>query len=444
MPTATAAQPRSPAFSFALAGLAWGLGLFAFLRLPWIELHGVLPVTRLQGQLAAAVSGASRLPVDVTLACSGTDVMAMCLGAILAYPARGTMRLAGAAGGVALILTLNIIRIATLGRTAGSPALFDTLHLYVWPALLALGAAAYVFAWMRAADAAPRMAARKAIAGPTRRFVLLTGVSIVIFAAASPLYLESAWVLGVAGAIARTAAAVLQFGGMAALASGNLLVTARGGVTVTQECISTPLIPVYLAAVAAYVPDWRRRVLMLLAVGPVFFALGVMRLLVVAVPGALVDSPLFFIHAFYQLLTAMVLIGAAACWRHGTAKAWRPAAVGMAGGAVALAALVPVVSRLLAAGPAFPDPQGATSLIPAFQLALFTALWIAVLAPARWTAFAVLLVALALSQAALFAAMHATGAFDLLAAHVPEVRAWSLALPVALVAVMRIHAQPRD
>lgn len=443
MPTVIPAH-RPQALNFAAFGLAWGFGLFAFLRLPWVEANAVWPLTRLQGRLAAALSGVTVLPVDVTLACSGTDVLAMCMGAVLAYPAPRSIRLAGAAVGAALILALNTLRIASLGRATGALPAFDLLHLYVWPAVLALAAAAYVFAWMRWADAGPRVATADRMARPTRRFVLLTAALIVIFAAASPWYLMSASVLAAAAFITRAAAGVLSFGGIAAVASGNLLFTARGGFTVTQECIATPLIPVYLAAVVAYVPSWRRRAPALLAVVPLFVALGVVRLLVVAIPAALIGSPLFFIHAFYQLLTAMVLIGAAACWRHGTAKAWRPAAAGIAGGAVALAALVPVVARLLAAVPPFPDPQGATSLMPAFQLALFAALWIAVFAPARWTAFALLLVALALSQAALFAAMHATGAFSLLAAHVPEVRAWSLALPIGLVAVMRIHAQPRD
>ena len=88
----------------------------------------------LQGALAARLFGAPTLPVEVTLACSGADALALCLGAVLAYPVRGAARLAGAAGGAALILGLNTLRIGTLGRAAASPAWFDALHLYVWPA----------------------------------------------------------------------------------------------------------------------------------------------------------------------------------------------------------------------------------------------------------------------------------------------------------------------
>ena len=96
------------------------------------------------------------MPVAVTAECSGTDVLALCLAAILACPVPWRARLAGAAGGVALVLALNTVRIATLGRAAASPALFQALHLQVWPAILVLATAGYVFAWMRGALGATR------------------------------------------------------------------------------------------------------------------------------------------------------------------------------------------------------------------------------------------------------------------------------------------------
>lgn len=438
MSTATAARWDTPAARFAVRALAWGLGLFGLLRLPWIETHGVLPATAMQGRMAAAMSGAATLPVDVTLACSGTDVLAMCAGAILAYPARWRSRLAGAAFGVALILALNIVRIATLARAAGSP-LFDVLHLYVWPAALALTAAAYVFWWMRAADRPAAPAARPQVPAPARRFVLLASALIVIFALASPLYLESAWLLAVAGFIARAAAGVLNMIGVAAVATGNLLITPRGGFAVTQECISTPLIPLYIAAVVAYRGSWRHRLPALLAVVPIFVALGVARLLVVALPAALVESPLFFVHAFYQLLTAAALVCAAALWRQDSEGRGRRAAAGVAAGAVCLLVLGPLVSRTLAAGPAFEDPQGAVALLPAFQIALLVALWAVIDAPRRWRALAAGLAVLAVSHVALFAALHTWGGFGALAAHVAGVRAWSLAAPLALVAAASLR-----
>ena len=85
MPTDTA-RGRADAVKFALRGVAWSLGLFGLLRLNWTELHGVLPFTRAQAAVAVGLFGPSALPVEVTLACSGADALALCLGAILAYP----------------------------------------------------------------------------------------------------------------------------------------------------------------------------------------------------------------------------------------------------------------------------------------------------------------------------------------------------------------------
>ena len=96
--------------------------------------------------------GASALPVEVTLACSGADALALCLGAILAYPGAlaNAPRRRGRRRGTDP--RLNTLRIGTLGRAAASPAWFNALHVYVWPAVLTLAIAGYVFAWMRLAD----------------------------------------------------------------------------------------------------------------------------------------------------------------------------------------------------------------------------------------------------------------------------------------------------
>src|SRR5512141_1730076 len=175
------ARGRADAVRFALGGVAWSLGLFGLIRLNWTEAHVILPFTRMQGGLAGGLFGTPTLPVAVTLACSGADALALCLGAVLAYPVRWRTRLAGAAGGAAVIAGLNIVRIGTLGRAAASPAWFDTLHVYVWPAVLTLAIAGYVFAWMRGADRRPESADRSveptpSVGGrprPTWRFVVL-------------------------------------------------------------------------------------------------------------------------------------------------------------------------------------------------------------------------------------------------------------------------------
>ena len=123
MPTDTA-RSRTDAARFALGGVAWSLGLFGLFRLNWTEVHAVLPFTRVQAAAAVELFGTSALPVEVTLACSGADAMALFLGAVLAYPVSWRMRLAGAGVGAGLILALNTARIGTLGRVAASPAWF--------------------------------------------------------------------------------------------------------------------------------------------------------------------------------------------------------------------------------------------------------------------------------------------------------------------------------
>src|SRR6185369_8515956 len=76
----------------------------------------------------------------------------------------------------------------------------------------------------------------------TRRFALVSAVSLVLFTLASPLYLESARVLALAGVVAHAAAILLRGLGMNATAAAGVLATPRGAFLVTQECIATPLI----------------------------------------------------------------------------------------------------------------------------------------------------------------------------------------------------------
>src|SRR6185436_630053 len=136
-------------------------------RLNWTETHLVLPLTRAQSMLAVGLLGAPTSPVVATLACSGTDALALCLGAILAYPVTWRMRLAGAGAGAALILVLNTLRIGTLGRVAASPVWFNALHVYVWPGVLTLAIAGYVFGWMRLADRRQALAEKAVAAVPS-------------------------------------------------------------------------------------------------------------------------------------------------------------------------------------------------------------------------------------------------------------------------------------
>lgn len=456
---------RTRARNFALRGAAWSLGLFGLLRLSWVEAHWLLPLTQLQARLAVSLCGTPARPIAATLDCSGADALALCVGAILAYPVRWRLRLAGAAGGVALVLGLNTLRIGTLGRAAASPVWFETLHLYLWPAALILAVAAYVFGWMRVADLResaghrqrtsvtpesardPVPAARLSV-----RFIVSAASFLVLFTIASPLYLESAGVLSIAAWIAQVTAAVLHAVGVDARVEANVLWTARGGFAVTQECISTPLIPIYLAAVFAYAGTWHRRALGLAAAAPLFVGLGIARLLVVALPAVIVASPLPVVHAFYQVLLAAVVVSTAAWWRHGAGgTAVRRAGAGMAMGVVAAWLLGAPYAHALthaaqmivgSAGTPLDDPQGAIAFLPAFQTGLYTALWVAACARVGWRRFPIGLGLLALLQIATLAAVLVVAGSSGLRPPVRDVRAWAVVLPLLVAAAVAYTRWP--
>jgi exosortase/archaeosortase family protein len=462
----------TPARSFALRLIAWSLALFGLLRLPWVGIHILLPVTRLQAAAGSALVGPSSLPVEATLACSGADALALCLAAILAYPARWRMRAAGVAGGAAVILALNTLRIGTLGRAAAWPRLFDALHIYAWPAVLTVAIAGFVFTWMHASDrqrwARPERAKRVEGADPvptqtappappappehdwrvTRLFALVAATFLLLFTLASPLYLENARVLALAGVVARAAAFLLRVLGVSATATASVLATPRGSFLVTQECISTPLIPVYLAAVLVYSRTWWTRALWTAAGVPLFVGLGIARLLVVAVPAGLDTSPAFFIHAFSQLLVAAGMVCGLAIWRYGARAGALARAVAALALAIAFVRLLgaPYTHAILGfstAPTAVGDSQGALMFLPAFQFGLFLALWVAAFIPSGWTRF--------LCGASLLAAIQiaVAGGVQLLASHagiaplVRDIRAWALLGPALIIATVVNVAPPR-
>ncbi|MDO8680021.1 MAG: hypothetical protein Q7R30_15975 [Acidobacteriota bacterium] len=440
MLTGTSLRPNH-ARNFVLRAVVWSLGIFGLLRLSWTETHIVLPATVLQSGLAVQLFGAATLPVAVTLACSGADAMALCLGAVFAYPVTWRSRMAAAAGGIALILGINTVRIGTLGLAAASPRWFDTLHVYMWPAILTLAIAGYVFAWMRVADRQPGMAVVDT-PQPSRRFIALTLGFLVVFVVSSPLYLDSSGVLAVAGLIARAAALLLGVAGVSAHATANALWTPTGGFLVTQECISTPLIPVYLAAVCAYSTRPRQLAFGVLAALPLFVALGLLRLLLVALPGAM-GSPLFFVHAFYQLLFGAVVVVVAAVWRHGRTIAPGYALAGIVAGISFVYLLGPLYTQLvIGRGAPLNDPQGAIAFLPAFQAGLYLALSIAAFASTDWKPLVAGFVVLALTQATGVFLLHAIAESGI-SAHVREIRGWAIAGPVLIAAVVANVARAR-
>ena len=461
--------PADPARSggvlrFALTIGAWFVGLFGLMRLGWVEHTLLTPFAQLQQRVAEQLTGVTSGLLYADASCSGGDPMALCMGAIFAYPAAWGSRLRGAALGLAAITALNVARLGSLSMVAENRALLDALHLYVWPGILILAAAAYVYGWMdrqgsgpgrppgatatgETPGAAPHAAPEPALllGGATRRFLLLTAVLVAAYFAAAPFFYQSSLVRVLAGWVALTGGAILTAAGTETTVIGAGLHTAHGGFLVTQECVFTPLIPVYLAGVlAAPLVPWRRA-LALAAAPVIFFAIGVSRVLVLAAPAAVVGNYEVAIHGFSQTLVAVLLVAAAAVWtagngRQGAARALMAVGVGLAAGFAA----APVLGALLGGGAAglqalaghghpFVDDQGAAAVLPAFQVGLFAALWAAVAVRTEWRRALLGLGALAAALAALALPVGELAFHVGFNPHVSLIRAWTVVVPLVLV-----------
>ena len=434
---------------FALTAGAWFVGLFGLMRIEWAERTLLTPFAQLQQRVADQLTGATPGLVYADASCSGGDPMALCLGTIMAFPATRTARLRGALLGLGVITGLNVVRLGTLSLAAPNRELLELLHIYVWPGILILAAVAYVYGWMlrqgrdgagaadRRADATP--------GAPARRFLLLAALLVTAWFAVAPGFYESAAVDRIAGWIALFGGTILTAAGTTAAVSGAVIRTAHGGFVVTQECIFTPLIPLYVAGALAAPLTMPRRALALAATPAVFFALGVARMLVLAAPVAVVGSHAVAIHAFSQMLLAALLVAAVAAWAaDGARRAAGRAAAAIGVGAIAGIAAAPVVGATVApaaaglqalaghAGHAFADSQGAAAILPAFQIGLFAALWAAArrTAPRRATLG---LAGLALVQAAVGVAAGELARHAGFDPHVGLIRAWAIALPAATV-----------
>jgi len=451
--------PPRTAMRFFLTALGIGIGLTGLFRVPWIQHQLLIPYAVGQQKVAGWVIGLRDLPVVVNFSCTGADVMALCIAAIAAFPAPLRARLRGIGIGLLLISAINTVRIGSLSLVVRQTGLFNALHLLIWPAILIVFVTLYVFWWMRSVRGG-----RGADGGPgggptgfgwgdpvTRRFAgWLAGLS-VIYAIWSGWHLDSAWVLALARWVALCGAVVLSLLGASATVSGKVLTTSYGSYVVTATCIATPLIPVYFAAALA-LPASRRKRMAALAAGPfVIFALGVARLLVLALPATVVPSHATAIHAFNQLLFAVVLVVLAALWQgrsagEGAGRIARRAVAAVALGCVTGAAAglvwtrpVRLAAEALAGlfghgGHGFADTQGATSMTPAFQVGFLVALLAALSRevtwrPGRLAAAAGLLV---LSQVALFVLLAELWAHAGWEPHVSLVRAWAVLAPAIL------------
>lgn len=437
-----------PVGRFLMQAAVWNIALFGAIRLAWIDQHVIGRLVEFQKTLVFWYGATPHPGIYVNSSCSGADVMALCAGVMLAYPLTWHRRLLGAAIGLTLILALNAVRIASLYAVASDPATLNLLHIYIWPSALVLATVAYVFAWIRRSE--PH-------AGHVNRgWARFGGAAIgglIVYAAVAPWVLTSQSVLAAGAWTAQAAAAILGGLGTATSATGTVLVTPRGAFQVTQECLFTPAIPLYLAAVFALPLSRRQRATWLALALPVFLALGVARVLVLALPAQIVASPLVLAHGFYQLLAAVAaLAGAAhlATWHTTGLRASQRtlAAIGVALAAgvaaeglwtptlvLATEAIQAVVPASLTPLAGASDPQGALRLLPPFQVALVAGLWFALTAAQQPARFVTALGGLALLQVAFFAALGTTAAWLDVAPHTLVVRAWALGVPLMLATV---------
>lgn len=443
------------ALAFVLRAAAWIAVLFGTLRLDWVQEHLLIPWAGLQQDLACALTGAPREGLVVDQSCSGSDAMALCIGAILAFPVSWKRRLAGAALGLGLVLAVNTIRIAHLSYLVSNRELFRLFHLNVWPAAIILVAAVYVFWWMRRADDPQPAAGRSGLlrAEGLGRFVAVAGLLLTVYYVLSRWWLESDVLQRTALAVAGTAGALMRVLGLPATVDDAVLRTPGGIWLVTPDCVTTPLIPIYLAAVLTWKLTPVRRLAALLAVVPLFFGLATARLLVLALPAAIVGSPEIAVHAFYQVLLAAVLVAVVARRRSREGWTGRAATAFGIGAAAAIpcglvdlrwlrAELLPRLESLHL-GHSWVDSQGTLALLPAFQIGLLLALWWAAGRPGghRMAAARLALVILGAAATVIAAGEAATHlGFEL---PVVLLRAWTLLLPTALLADLLIRSAPR-
>lgn len=97
--------------------------------------------------------------MSIKTGCDGLQAMAILAIAVVAFPGSGRHKLLAVAGGVVLVLLLNVLRLVTLfWAGVHAPGWFQTLHVHVWPAFLILVALGYAIGWAARSNAAPKTA----------------------------------------------------------------------------------------------------------------------------------------------------------------------------------------------------------------------------------------------------------------------------------------------
>ena len=270
------------------------------------------------------------------------------------------------------------------------------------------------------------------------------------FVVGTPWIAPSAVVAKSCSFVANAEALLMGAFGANVVTSGAALSTARGAFVVTPECILSPIIPLWVAAVFWWPLSRRGRIIGLLTTIPVIAGLATLRLFVLAAPGAWIDSPIIFVHGFHQLVLFAALVMVTALHGARQARRGRAAARGLfvlAICAIGAFTLGPVYNELIVGvttllahfaphaivtlRPAT-EVQGALAILPVYQLALFVAMVWAFGRPIRWRWIASVLAGLALSQALLLLGLGELAAHAGVHPHALVLRGWAVILPVGL------------
>ena len=446
-PDARAGLAVASVRTFIASAILWNIGLLGLIRWPWVADHVIGALIHFQTSLIFWYGATPNHALVVDASCSGSDVAALCAAITLSYPVAWRRRIAGALTGLLVIVVLNTVRVASLYAVASSPDTLTLLHLYVWPAALVAAAVAYVWLWIRWSERGT-----SAVGGGWVRFFKLSLGGLTAYAAAAPWVFTSA-ALGTVGVWTASAAGstLASLGGHVST-TGNVLITPRGAFQVTQECLFTPLIPLYIAAVLSLPLQRSARVAWVALGVPLFFVLGITRLLVLALPPSIAERPMFLAHGFYQIVAgcAAIVVAAHVAFRGESARTVSARAAKALGAAtvvalavgpawrVMLLGLAEAVQRVLPATqisfstPA--DEQGALAMLPTFQIGLTLGLWVAMTGGRRWATLVRGFGTLAVSQVALLILLGSLAEAGL-HPHALSVRAWALAIPLALAVV---------
>ena len=138
--------------------------LYALLTLPYCEriLYGYLEANAWVSHLILNLLGQATVVSDVTIrsttsgfaiairrGCDAVEPTGLLCGAILAFPGLFVRKLAGIVAAMIVLQALNLVRIVTLFLIGShfSKALFDSMHLEIWPTVFIVAAIAFFVGW---------------------------------------------------------------------------------------------------------------------------------------------------------------------------------------------------------------------------------------------------------------------------------------------------------